>query len=180
MNRHRFQRKRRTHRAGQALIELVISLVAFLAIVVALLQIGQLTSAHMLGLQEARARADALSLSDTYLLMLPNPRYIQDWNPGPDGIAHTRDDQAIAGSDLSIGTDIVAVSNPSELNRRLPGNRLNVLGTPGLLIREFDLVRGDAQPRTVPLLSAAQHLLYAADSITVEADSWMVWARNIP
>lgn len=170
----------KTDRTGQALIELVIALVAVLALVAALLQIGQLTGVHMQELQEARAQADANALSDAYVLMLPNPRYIQDWNPGPDGIIHTRDDQVVDGNELPVLTEIVDVAHPSELDLRIPGNRVSALRTQNSLIREFDFVRGDAQPQTVPLLSATQHLLYAADSITVEASTWMVWTQGIP
>jgi hypothetical protein len=170
----------RTRRSGQALLELVITLVAVMVLVAALLQIGQLTGAHLIGLHEARSRADALALSDVYLQALPNPDYLRDWSPGPDGVAQSRDDQALLDNDQLFVSEIVQPLRPGDLNRYLPGNRFAPLGTPGLVIREFDLLRGDATTRTVPLLPAARHLLYDAESIAIGADCWMIWSRNIP
>lgn len=170
----------RPRSSGQALLELVIALVAVMVLVAALLQIGQITGAHWLGLQEARSRADALALSDIYLQAPPNPDFLRDWSPGPDGTAHSRDDQPLQGSDQSFVSEIVQPVRPADLSRYLGGNRFSSLDTPGLVIREFDLLRGDATPRTVPLLPATRRLLYDAESLSIGADCWMIWSRHIP
>lgn len=169
-----------TSRAGQALLELVVALVAVMVLVAALLQIGQLTDAHMVGLQEARSRADTLALSDVFIQAPPDPDYLQDWNPGPDGTLHSRDDQALQGNDQAFVSEVVQPIRPADMNRYAPGNRFASLNTPGLVIREFDLLRGDATARDVPLLPATRRLLYDAESVSIGADCWMIWSRHIP
>ena len=71
---------KRRHLAGQAMVEFVVTLVAVLVLITAILQIGQLGLLHSKTLHDARDRAGALSL-------LPNPTlagpdYISDWTPG--------------------------------------------------------------------------------------------------
>lgn len=167
-------------RSGQALLELVIALVALLVLVAALLQIGTLTDARMLGLQEARSRADTLALSDICIRVPPDPSYLRDWSPGPDGTLHSRDDQAQPGNDQPVVSEIVQPVRPVSLSQYLPGNRFASLDAPGLVIGEFDLVRGDATTRNVPLLPATRRLLYDVESLSIDADCWMIWSRQIP
>lgn len=167
-------------RDGQALVELVIAMVAVLALAVALLQIGRLGRAQARAMQDARARADELALSEIFTAPSPRPSFLRDWHPGPDRIAHTRDDRALAGEPGRIRSALSAIVRPGDLEGPLGPNRISILLEAGDPMAAMDWIRGDAEPVVVPLMPAARRLFYDADAIVLEAETWMPWTRGIP
>ncbi len=170
---------RSRRRAGQALIELIVALVAVLAIVAGLIQIGRLSLRHLDTLHEARGLVAQYAMSDTYQSMLPSGRWIQDWTEGRDRRRYSRDDSALIGSSHGLRQFVLPVARTDELAQRIPNNRLSRLQYAEQPIEEFDLVRATAESRPIPLLPVARHLLYRADTIRVEAESVLVWTKGI-
>ncbi|MDZ4198208.1 MAG: hypothetical protein U1E27_02885 [Kiritimatiellia bacterium] len=167
-------------KGGQAIIELAIAMIAVMVLLAALLQLGLLTREQENSMQEARGRADEEALAAVYRYPSAMPEDLRGWQPGPDRIAHSRDDRSIAGNSEGLREEIIAVSMPDDLNARISGNRISTLMRTGQMAMEFDLVSGRADARVVPLLPLTQRLFYDADSLSLENDVWMVWLRDIP
>lgn len=178
MQRHGMQDGWRSGR-GQALIEMTVALVAILAILAALLQIGLLSRIHLDTIDEARGNAAQYAIGDTYQSMMPSAKLIQGWSEGDDGRRYSRDDASTLGSGAYLRQSVVSVAHPDQLQSLVPGNRFYRLQQNEPIIDEFDFVRGTAESRPVPLLPVVRHLLYNAESIRLEAESVTVWTKGI-
>jgi hypothetical protein len=166
-------------RRGQALIEMTVALVAILAILAALLQIGLLSRVHLDTIGEARGNAAQYAISDTYQSMQPSADMIQSWSEGDDGRRYSRDDAVALGSGQFLRQSVIPVSRPAELQRLVPGNRFFSLQNNDPVAEEFEFVRGTAESRPVPLLPVVRHLLYNAETIRLEAQAVTVWTKGI-
>lgn len=166
-------------RGGQALIEMTVCLVAILAILAALLQIGLLSRVHLDTIGEARGAAAQYAISDVYQSMQPSAEMIQAWDEGDDGRRYSRDDEAAVGGSQFLRQHVLPVAHPDELHRHVPGNRFFNLQYNDPAADEFEFVRGTSESRPVPLLPVVRHLLYNAESIRLEAQSVLVWTKGI-
>jgi hypothetical protein len=172
-------RQNSSSRRGQALVELAAAMIVIVAILAAMLTLARLGREQLDALHEARAEAAGAALAPTYAMRLPAPRYLCDWDEGPDGARHSRDDAAQAGDPYAVVRHIAAHAHPEELDFRLPDNPLTALATREPMIFEYRLVSGRARPRTVELLPVARHLLYDAESVTIEAEAWLTWMPGL-
>jgi len=172
-------RRRRGGRSGQALIELTIALVAILAILGALLQVGVLSRVHLSVMDEARANAGRMAIGDIYQSVAPSAQMIREWDIGPDGRRYSRDDRAVAGDGAFLRQTILPVARPDELHRHIPNNRVFSLHYNEPVAEEFQFVRGTASSRSVELIPVVRTLLYRADSIRLDAEAVSVWTRGI-
>lgn len=167
-------------RSGQALAELVVGLVCILILVAALIQLGTLVRADSRNLILARNEAGQNALSHAYLAPVsPAPRYIQNWTPGPDGHAYTRDDQAILGSATLISESIVARAQPAALAALQPDNPVSPLADPAAVLSGFSFVRGHSASGPIPLLPLTRRLIFGRDSISLESEVYLIWTRGI-
>lgn len=169
----------RDPRGGQAMLEFVIALVAILVLVAGLLQIGRLTRVQLNALNEARADAARLAMSDVYTRRIPGPQFLRDWDVGPDRARHSRDDIPRPGDPGLVRLMILAHAKPDELAARVPDNPVSGLMNRYPLIDGYALVHGRAEPRTVPLLPVMRHLIYNAEAIDIGADAWLVWTQRL-
>jgi len=165
------------------MVEVIVGLVAILAIMSGLLQIAGLTRAHTAVLVEARREAGQAALLGLGSgPPLSAPHYIMDWQEGLDGKRLTRDDTFTMASSVPFDDGIVERAAPDpqgwELLHSVPEDALPRLHNHANPVSLFGLVRGHAEA-CVPLLPAVQHLLYAADTIEVESEVWMTWTRGI-
>ena len=170
---------RSSGRRGQALVEMTVALVVIVVLLAALLQIGRLTRERQDALNAARGDAARFAMSDVYTLQPPPPRYLRDWEVGPDGVRHSRDDVARLGNPAGVRLGIAAKALPDELARRLPANAVSALATRVPTIDEFYLVHGRAESRPIELLPVVRHLLYDAESIVIEENAFLVWTQGI-
>jgi len=166
--------------SGQAMIELIVGLVAILALLAGLLQVASLTKTHTDTMVEARREAGELAMLDLELMM--DPDYIRDWREGPDTKRYTRDDISTSADSVIFDDTIVekasADSDGWEILREVPDNRLSRLHDNLDPVSCFGLVRG-YDKKSVDLISAVQSLLYRADTIDVECEVWMTWTKGI-
>ncbi len=165
---------------GQAMIEVIIGLVAVLVLVSGLLQVATLTKNHTDAMVEARREAgqravDLFGGSDS-------AEYIRDWETGADTKRYTRDDEFTGGSQGAFVGTIVDKAGRAQgdwdIIARTPHQGMTELRSGAQPSETFGLVRGRAT-RDVQLLPAVRSLLYRADSIDVESEVWMTWCTGI-
>lgn len=164
-------------RSGQAMVELVVGLVALLAVFVGILQIGRLAAERNRTLAEARGRAGVYAFGATHWSDLPGAQLIRDWDRGNDERSHSRDDRAIAGSSLPF-VEITSHAKPADLAARVPDNPISPMNTAAAL-GDLLLVRGRVRSDEIPLLPVVRHLLYDADHIRFDESAWLVWCEDL-
>jgi hypothetical protein len=161
--------------AGQALTELVIGLVAILALLAGLLQLGLLTRAQTDVMILARSRAAATAMAGgTQITAIPS--YIHEVTAGNDGRTYSRDDEHTFASAEEFSRTVVDKSAADPTDWHLldampsrPFSDLHGSDTPAEL---FGLIDGTAS-ETVDIIPAVKSLLYRADTIKIEARVWV-------
>lgn len=161
-------------------MELVVVLVAVVAVTAGLLQIAALSRVRLQMLNEARGSAAAYAISDSYLTIEPAAQLLTDWSKGKDQQPMSADDIPGVTTPGLIRDDILAYAHPEELDAVVPGNVVSAAMMQDPLIDAFGLVRGHAKSDPIPLIPVARHLFYQADSITLEADAVTVWMKGLP
>ncbi len=167
-------------KGGQALIEMIVGLVAMLAIFAGLLQVTTLTRAH--ADTQVAARQEAGNNALNMLYRDGHARFIRDWNEAADRKRYTRDDEAEDGDTGRFRGVIVdrAAGDMGDWNAldRIPLNAVSRMRAGQEPIEAFGLVRG-YDSREVSLLPAVQSLIYRAKSIDVESEVWLTWSTGI-
>ncbi len=170
--------KRLQASAGQAMIEFVVGLVAILAIAGLLFQLAQFARRHTLAMIEARERAGQAAMDDIYRLTLPGPKYIGDWQEGPDGIRYSADDTPTSANPGIVRDPFVKHVDPARLDAWVGENPISLLNT-GPVLSNFAFVHGRAEAEPVPVLPVVRHLLYNKEVIDVEFNTWLVWTKGL-
>ena len=169
----------RSQASGQALIEVCVGLIAIMALVAGMIQIGHLAKVHTDTMVEARKEAGAFAVAD-FPFVAP-PKYISEWEAGDDEKRHTADDQSSDGDAFALKNIIVgkAVSQADEwehMEEKPNGiNDLRYAGNPAVV---FGMVKGEAS-ESCDLLPAARKLFYNAESIDVEHKVWTTWTKGL-
>lgn len=172
------QRVPASGKSGQALLELVVGLVAILVLFAVIVQLGRLQRAHTETLMEARAEAGERALHEEYMSTLPGPEYIRDWAPGNDEQAYSRDDTPQLGTAATLATNILSIAQPQQLAEYVPDNPITEHSMSGNM-DAFSLINGTAESEEIDLLPIIQRLIYSADSISMEARVWLTWAEGV-
>lgn len=167
-----------SRKSGQALLELVVGLVAILVLFAVIVQLGRLQRAHTQTLLEARAEAGERAMQQGYTVTLPGPQYIRDWEPGSDEKAYSQDDIPRLGSPGILASNILSLALPQPLADYVPDNPITE-HSPSVNMDAFSLVNGTAQSESIALLPIIQRLIYAEDSITMDARVWLTWTEGI-
>lgn len=156
------------------MIEFLVGLVAMLVLVGFLLQLSSLGRAQQETLTDARRAAGRLAFMP---IDTPgDPAYIGEWRAGPDGRTYSRDDfhlPANQGAFLQTFTDPITTAPADEaLMAALPHNPIGDLSGMTTPVNGFGLF-SRRESEEIPLLPVVRHLLYRADSITLESEVWM-------
>jgi hypothetical protein len=161
------------------MVEFLAGLVAIMVLTVGLLQIGRLGVEHTRVMIDAREQAGVNALAGNHAILPPPPRYIVDWTAGNDGIQYSRDDTAIIGSAQHPFADIAQYARPGYLQALAPGNEISGLMNADMLLSSIGLVHGRFESDPIEMYPLVRRLLYAADSVTVEGEAWLVWTKGI-
>jgi len=156
---------------GQAIVELVVALVAVLVLFAGLLQIGLLADAHTAVMTEARRKAGMNAIAGGIGGVAPE--YISRWDNGPDRVSYSMDDRCVRGSPALFA--LLAgehVAHGMQLQRTVGANAVSSLAPyPETVLSGFQSGRSST---VVPLLPVIRHLVYAQDSIGLQSEVWMV------
>jgi hypothetical protein len=167
-------------RSGQAMVEVIVGLVALLVLTAGLIQVASLTRAQTDALVQARELAGASAFMEVPISAYPE--YIYEIEAGPDGRTYSGDDETTDADASAFNNDVVEqlVRDPDEWDviDQLPSSPFSSLHDALTPATEFGLLKGEATV-TVELLPAVRSLLYRADEIDVECDVWMTWTRGI-
>lgn len=170
---------REVRRRGQALVELTVMLVAVMVVVGVMVQITRLSREHLQTINRARIAAATCAIDDNLTTIEPPASLIAAWTDGPDQSSYSKDDVATYGADSTLRFGVVNYARPSDLQQYVPTNRLGQLMDVSPLAEQFDLVRGTAHSKPIPVLPVVRHLLYADDTIKIEEDAVLVWLKGI-
>ena len=166
--------------SGQAMVELVVGLVAVLVLFAGLLQIIGLTQTQTDVLVNARREAGQRAMAGTANRMAPD--YIRFWEEGPDESRHSVDDRHTAADPGRFRTTVIEelASDPSDwlVVDAVPGNPFSDLHDNANPISDFGLLNG-TDSDTVDLIPTLRNLVYDSDTITVESEVWMPWMRGM-
>lgn len=165
-------------RSGQALVEMIVGLVALLVIFAGLLQIARLGDEQTKVMLNARERSGSLAMGNSFFSDAPGAQFINDWRPGPDGKKHSVDDEIVAGSPTAATRAIVDPSKPNDLDTFVPGNEVSKLNSQSILAG-FNICQGRDKSPNITLDPLIQHLIYGATSIRLQGDAFLVWSKNI-
>lgn len=171
-------------RSGQALVELLVSLVCLLVVLGALLQFISLGKAQSDVMAKAREEAGALAMMPTGggAGIITGADYIRHWSPGSDASRHSADDSFSTASPSAFDSMIVERAAPVPADwayiNACAGNDLSAIRGSPAPAGQFSLLEGD-EDRMVDVLPAVQHLLYDKPVIKVEGRCWMTWTRGI-
>ncbi len=165
-------------KAGQAIAEMVVALLAIVAITAALLQIGLLGTKQTQTMLNATKQAHHFALADTHDYPYILPRFMQGWEAGQDGVEHSVDDQPLSADSSIIVDDILDVTQPGTLNYYVPGNDFSTTDGDYLLDSSM-FVRGHDKENRIPLLPAIRNLMVEQDHIDVETSVYMIWTKGL-
>ncbi|MBM4148719.1 MAG: hypothetical protein FJ224_06715 [Lentisphaerae bacterium] len=188
-------------RSGQSMVELLVGMVAVLALCAGLLEVTSIARRHTDIMVQARQAAGITALWDIEppLPAGGGPEYIEDWQTGPaisnpgggtklgDGKRMTRDDVSIDGSSAEFTSRVVSRAGGAEewdLMDRIPDNRTAQLRSSVNPSDVFGLAYGAAETDidlTSPEYSLIRKLLYSPSSgeINLRSDVWMTWTKGI-
>jgi len=165
---------------GQAMIELIVGLVAVLVLFAGLLQVVSLTQARTETMVSARREAGTRAVAANANRMTPD--YIRHIQVGPDRSRYSADDANTSANPAQLRNVIInrAASDPSgwTVIDRVPNNAFSALHANPNPISDFGFLNG-YDSRRVELIPTIRDLVYDADSITVESEVWMPWTRGM-
>lgn len=167
-------------RSGQAIIEMVVGIVALLLVFAGLVQLGLFSHARTQMMMEAREQAAVYASSDGGVSD-SLPRYIYDWDRGRDERRHSADDEPILSAYSAQGTRdrILGPARPDEVGAVLgdPANELTRAYAVDEVLRSFHLVGASERSDRIPVMPVVRKLLMGsgADSFVVTGEAWLVW-----
>jgi hypothetical protein len=170
---------------GQAMVEFLVGIVAILAVTTSMIVAVHLVARHTDTMIQARKRAGDTAASPLYDRAANNPQYLRSWLPGDDGKRHTSDDRPVHGDESRFESAIVEESaqNGDGWQRldSIPDNTVSKMHNSVLPSSYFGLVKGESDSVKVDLSEwpAFMHLVYSADSIEVQSETWLTWMKGI-
>ena len=171
-------RMRNPSRAGVALIEFTVGLVAIMVAVGALVQLGLLgmhrTDTMLTATREASL--GAMAEEQDYQTL---PDYMITWSDGDDESRHSEDDNRVVGSADSFHNALSNTARPRDLANYLPDAPLADIDNPERMLLQFRLVRGVASHVGVDLLPVVRNLVYREDSLNIRSEAWSVRTRDL-
>lgn len=161
------------------MIEMVVGLVALLAIFAGLIQISRLARARTEAMNEARKKAGEYAVSAVRQSESPDPLFIYENDAGDDGRNFSADDESRPIASALAMNQLMGPLRPDALGARAPNNEITDLYHDSAPVLAFDLVHAREKSETIPLMPVVRHLLYDRENIQVTADAWMTWTRGL-
>ena len=161
-------------RAGQAMVEFVIAILAIVIVVAGFFQLMEIVGRRGDILRSIRGEAGKKALSPGNLL--DRPDYIREWKEGNDEFRHTADDESVRGSiSVTLGAGVVAHSVGDAdgwtiLDETVNSDLAELRG--GLSAAAIGLIR-EKETEKVELMPAMRNWIVGKDYVVVGSELWM-------
>lgn len=160
-------------KSGQAVVEFCIGLIAILAVVGGIFQLGTLGLARMHTRVEATRLATERSMLGSSATGVFVPDYIGEVNTGTDNYSYSADDVKFGANEQEAYDRLAARLDPDQVRVYDPASPVSGI-TDGYEMRvSMGLVQGVASDFNIPVLPVVRHLIYDADSIDIQTEVWM-------
>lgn len=166
-------------RAGQALVEMTVGLVALMLLLAGLLQIARLSLEHTRTMMAARELADRYAMDDHFNDPAQMPLYISDWQPGRDGVRYSQHDQPIGGAFQEIQLNVLDHARPHDLTARRGPNPIQRVDQSARVSDAFFLMRAEQRGERVPTLPLMRRLVTNDEWLQMDHTVWMPWTRGL-
>ncbi len=171
-------RKNRHPRAGVALIEFTVGLIAVIVAAGALVQLG-LLGMHRTDTMISATREASLGAMAEEQEFQAMPDYMITWSEGDDDSRHSEDDNRLIGSAEPFQHALSNTARPRELSNYQPDAPLADITSPERLIMQFRMVQGVATHVGVDLLPVVRNLVYRENSLNIRSEAWSVRTRDL-
>jgi hypothetical protein len=169
---------RRT-RSGQALVEFCIGLVAMLAVIGGVFQLGRMGLARTEARVEATQRASINSMRSEEATGLSIPGYIARVSEGEDEATYSVDDIRVGGNEQILYERLLAPNQPHRLQEIAPGNPLAEMGDSFEMMVGLGLVPGRGAEYDIPVLPIVRRLFFDQPTVDIDVTSWMIRTGDI-
>ncbi len=161
-------------RAGQAMVEFVIAILAVVIIVAGFFQLMEIVGERGKILRSIRGETGKKALSPG--LLLDRPDYIREWKEGEDEFRHTADDESVSGSiSVTLGAGVVehSVSDSGDwtyLDNAVNSDLASLRG--GLSAAALGLVH-EKETEKIYLMPAMRNWIVGKEYVLVGSELWM-------
>lgn len=162
----------RNSRSGQAAVEFCIGLVAMMAVIGGIFQLGRLGRARMDARVEATRAATSRSMLDEEVTGLFIPNYIREMHEGPDGYSYSVDDVAVGGNTQDAYDRVVARLRAGAVRQHAPDSPVAEMDDPMEMMMGMGLVAGTGMELNVPVLPVVRRLFFNRDSVDIQVQVW--------
>ncbi len=161
-------------RAGQAMVEFVIAILAVVIVVAGFFQLMEIVGERGKILRSIRGETGKKALSPG--LLLDRPDYIREWKEGKDEFRHTADDESEDGSiSVTLGAGVVEHSVPGAADWTYLDNAVNAdLASlrGGLSAAALGLVH-EKETEKIELMPAMRNWIIGKEYVIVGSELWM-------
>ena len=160
------------NKSGQAVIEFCIGIVAMLAVIGGIFQLGRMGQARMDARVEATRAATAFSMLDEDLTGMFLPRYIRAMHAGPDGWTYSQDDVAIGGDSMEAYERIIMRMPPQQIRQYAPNSPVAEMEDGFEMMLGMGLVAGTGAEFGVPVFPIVRRLFFDRPSVNIQVQAW--------
>lgn len=161
-------------RSGQALVEFCIGLVAMLAVIGGVFQLGRMGLARTEARVEATRSATARSMRSSDAAGQSIPNYIHRMDEGGDEATYSVNDRRIGGDEQDVYDRLIAPSSPHLLHTYAPDNDLADINGTLEMLAGMGLVHGAGNRFDIPVLPVVRRLFFDRPHVDIQVSAWMV------
>ena len=162
------------NKSGQALIEFCIGLVAMLAVIGGIFQLGRMGMARTDARVDATRFATARSMLDSDVTGLSVPNYIIRMSEGDDEATYSVDDSRIGGDEGEVYDRFIDSSRPERLRAYAPGNEMAEMSDSFEMLLGMGLVQGVGTRYNIPVFPIVRRLFFDQPTVDIRVSAWMV------
>jgi len=166
-------------KSGQAIIEFCIGLIAFLAVVGGMFQLGRLGLARLDTRVEATRIATERSMRSEAETGLYAPSYISRVSAGADEYSYSVDDVSIRGNADEAYERIVERMAVDRVRAHAPDSPVAEMNDAFEMRAGMGFVQGVGSRFNIPILPVVRSLLFNQTSVDIQTQVWMTRTGDI-
>ncbi len=166
-------------KSGQAVIEFCIGIVAMLAVIGGIFQLGRMGRGRMDARVDATRIATARSMLGEDITGLYIPNYVREMYEGSDGRSYSVDDLAIGGNTEDVYDRVVRPMNPGAVRQYAPGSPIADMEDSMEMMMGMGLVAGTGMDLNIPVLPVVRRLFFNRNTVDIQVQVWMTRTGDI-